>query len=82
MINDIIKNLPASACSPGVESLINTEDDKLCELFYKYIDFCLAKNYPDLETIKKVDGHIDAGIIVSRKQEMQPPIILKQSIRF
>lgn len=67
MKKQILENLPVDACAPGTELLENTNEADLFNLFFKYIDFCLAKNYPDLTTIQQVPGHLEAGIVINRK---------------
>lgn len=65
---DLLKNLPVDACKEGIETLIASKSDAdLHETFFKYIDFCLATNFPGIEAIKRTEGYLEAGIIVDRK---------------
>lgn len=73
MIEEIRGKLPIDACFEGFEDLMQSNDTDLCDLFFKYIDFCLAKNYPDLTTIQQVPGHLEAGIIISQKHTQNNP---------
>ena len=56
-----------SPCEEGLERFNKSSDNDLILLFFKYIDFCLAKNWPDIEFIKQVPGIIEAGIYPDRK---------------
>lgn len=67
MKKQILENLPVDACATGTTLLENVNEADLCALFFKHIDYCLAKNYPDLITIQQVPGHLEAGIVINRK---------------
>ena len=56
------------ACKNGRIDLrkVKTESGMI-DLFYKNIDFCLAKDFPDLSFIKSVAGIEKRGIFVSKK---------------
>lgn len=58
-------------CSDGLSDLmgIKTNAD-VFDRFWKYIDFSLAKNFPDKDMLKQMDGHLQADIVADRRLVM------------
>ena len=51
---ELIKSLPENACKPGLGVFIETKlEDDIVSLFWDYIDFCLAMNYPSCDFIER-----------------------------
>lgn len=67
MIQDLLNSIPSDACCPGVNELLHANENELFDLFYKYIDFCLAKDFPSMNVIKTLPGHIENNIFVDRR---------------
>ena len=51
--NELIRTLPVNACAPGVDvfNKTNTNND-IIGLFWEYIDFCLAMNFPSIDFLE------------------------------
>jgi hypothetical protein len=55
-------------CSDGLSDLMGMKTNSdVFDLFWKYIDFSMAKNFPDKDMLKRMNGHIEAGIIADRR---------------
>lgn len=51
---ELIKTLPPTACESGLGVFLGTKsNDEIVSLFWDYIDFCLAMNFPSCEFISQ-----------------------------
>lgn len=51
---ELMQTLPLNACGPGMAVFQGVElDDEVTHLFWEYIDFCLAMDFPSVEFLRK-----------------------------
>lgn len=63
-----------SPCAEGYSSLLQVKSNtEAFELFFKHIDFCLAKEFPDKDSLKTMSGQFESGIVVDRKYVIRNP---------
>lgn len=75
MIESIQKQIASiGACQEGNNELMLCKSyQDIFELYFKYIDFAFAKSFPDKEQLKKMNGYIEAGIIIDRRLVLNSP---------